>query len=107
SAGDAVLQTVSDILSQNVRSSDVVGRLGGDEFAVLLVNADETLARKKAESLADAIRCSRTMWNDRTLKVSASFGIYAFSGAEDPNSVLAAADRAMYADKSVRRSGDK
>ena len=39
-AGDAALQSFTQILERNVRASDAVGRVGGDEFALILVGAD-------------------------------------------------------------------
>src|ERR1700733_2711047 len=53
-AGDQVLKAVVDVLSRQVRLSDVVGRLGGDEFAVLLWNLSETDAYAKAALLEQA-----------------------------------------------------
>ena len=38
--GDYVLEEVSNIIAQNVRTIDVVGRFGGEEFSVLLVNTN-------------------------------------------------------------------
>src|ERR1700755_843838 len=37
-AGDQALKAIVDVLTRQVRASDVVGRLGGDEFALLLWN---------------------------------------------------------------------
>ena len=50
-AGDKVLKAIVDVLTRQVRASDVVGRLGGDEFALLLWNLSETDARAKAAVL--------------------------------------------------------
>src|SRR5262249_5109881 len=50
-AGDHVLKTIVEVLTRQVRSSDVVGRLGGDEFGLLLWNLTETDARAKAAAL--------------------------------------------------------
>ena len=38
-AGDEVLKAIVDVLTRQVRASDVVGRLGGDEFGLLLWNS--------------------------------------------------------------------
>src|SRR5215468_6675280 len=50
-AGDRVLKAIAEVLTRQVRASDVVGRLGGDEFAILLWNLSETDARAKAALL--------------------------------------------------------
>lgn len=51
--GDRVLRTMASILRGQTRQSDYVLRWGGDEFLVLL-SADETNARKKAEQIRQA-----------------------------------------------------
>ena len=38
--GDYVIQTVAKIMSENVRTVDVVARYGGEEFALCLTNTD-------------------------------------------------------------------
>src|SRR3954452_2413097 len=54
-AGDEVLKAVARVLSEQVRSSDVIGRLGGDEFGVLLWHLSATDVRTKAAALEEAI----------------------------------------------------
>lgn len=98
-AGDAALRHVATVLRDNVRSSDVVGRLGGDEFGVILAQTDEEQAHAKAAALAGAIAETPLPWGESTLRVSAAYGIYAFSGRDDAQQAIEAADRAMYQQK--------
>jgi diguanylate cyclase (GGDEF)-like protein len=98
-AGDAVLVQVARVLVDNVRSTDVVGRLGGDELGVLLVQTDRELAERKAADLAVAIATHPLHWQGHALPVTVSYGVHAFSGGENADAALEAADRAMYAHK--------
>jgi diguanylate cyclase (GGDEF)-like protein len=98
-AGDATLRHVAEILCANVRSSDIVGRLGGDEFGVILAQTDEVQAHGKAAALAAAIAASPVRWEDLVITVSTAYGVHAFSGSDDPQHAIEAADRAMYQQK--------
>jgi diguanylate cyclase (GGDEF)-like protein len=98
-AGDAALRHIATVLRDNIRSSDVVGRLGGDEFGVILAQTDAAQAHNKAAALAEAIAESPLSWGESTVPVSAAYGVYAFSGTEDPQHAIEAADRAMYEQK--------
>jgi diguanylate cyclase (GGDEF)-like protein len=98
-AGDAALRHIAGLLHDNIRSSDVVGRLGGDEFGVVLAYIDEKQAHKKAAALAEAIAGMPLRWGDLAIPVTAAYGVYAFSGTEDPQHAIEAADRAMYQQK--------
>ena len=98
-AGDAALRHIATVLRENIRSSDIVGRLGGDEFGVILAQTDEEQAHGKAAALAEAIAETPLIWTDVTLPVSAAYGVYAFSGTDDPQHAIEAADRAMYQQK--------
>ena len=102
-AGDAALVHVADTLQSNVRSSDVVGRLGGDEFGVLLMRADRETAWRKAESLAAAVAQTPFVWQGRTIPLSVAFGAYEVRAGDDPQAVIAAADREMYGNKRAGR----
>ena len=98
-AGDAALRHIAGVLHDNIRSSDIVGRLGGDEFGVVLAYIDEKHAHNKAAALAKAIAGTPLRWGDLVIPVTAAYGIYAFSGTEDPQHAIEAADRAMYQQK--------
>ncbi len=54
-AGDALLQTLSAVLRDSLRSVDTPGRLGGDEFGVVLPETDLERAREVAERLRQRV----------------------------------------------------
>jgi diguanylate cyclase (GGDEF)-like protein len=102
-AGDAALAIVAKTLIEHVRGSDVVGRLGGDEFGVILAQSDQAKATEKAEQLADSIRHTSFDWEGENIKLDVAYGIYAFKEGGDAGSAIAAADKAMYAQKHSRK----
>jgi diguanylate cyclase (GGDEF)-like protein len=102
-AGDAALHRVAQALVDNVRESDVVGRIGGDEFGVILVQAEDPVAREKAEVLANAISARPVTYEGKSFPLSVAYGIYPLGGGEDPGEALAAADKAMYAHKQASK----
>ncbi len=98
-AGDAALKQVAEVLTRDVRASDVVGRLGGDEFGVILAQAAPEAAAAKAASLARAVESEPAEWNGARLDVGVSYGAYTYAGGEAVEEALDAADQAMYAQK--------
>ena len=103
-AGDAVLAHFADVLQSHVRESDCVGRLGGDEFGVLLSHANQSQALKKADQLAAAVEASPTQWNGHAIPVSFAYGAFELKAGDNPDSAMARADQAMYAQKRASRS---
>lgn len=104
-AGDQALTHVADVLTGNIRESDLVGRIGGDEFAVILVQTDEEQATAKAGELARQISQSTPVVEGKKLKISVSYGVYTFRKQEPADNALASADREMYAHKRKRSKG--
>jgi diguanylate cyclase (GGDEF)-like protein len=102
--GDLLLQQVAARIQACVREGDVVGRLGGDEFVVLI---EDTLpsedVRRIAEKILTALRPVYVLGR-HTANVTSSIGIstHPQDGA-DLNSLLSAADHAMYQAKTAGR----
>jgi diguanylate cyclase (GGDEF)-like protein len=103
-AGDAVLSHFADVLQAHVRDSDCVGRLGGDEFGVLLSHANQEQALKKADILATALENSPTSWNGHAIPISFAYGAFELKAGDNPDTAMARADQAMYAQKKSQRA---
>ncbi len=103
--GDALLKAAAARLHQNLRNADLFGRFSGDEFIVVLRDLADPedaghVARKLIASLAEPLQRG-----DTTLKVGASVGIAMLDeGRTDFDSLLRAADAAMYAAKEAGRN---
>jgi diguanylate cyclase (GGDEF)-like protein len=103
-AGDAVLRHVGALLVESVRESDIAGRLGGDEFGVILNRASADEARAKASSLSEHINSSAIIHAGVAHRIRVSVGVHPIALPEDPETAIARADEAMYADKYARRN---
>jgi len=106
-AGDQVLRTTAEVLRRRLRATDVIGRLGGDEFAALVLNVTPRQASEIAAETTETIRSMTVTAGDVTIEVAASIGVVAIEElrGENEEELLAAADRAMYRVKSLRRDG--
>ncbi len=103
-AGDAALKNAADVLRRQ-RGGDVAARYGGEEFVVMLPGANEAGAARFAERLRAAIEHATIEFGGRSLAVTASLGVAIWPGdAADAESLLDAADRALYAAKAAGRN---
>lgn len=102
-AGDRVLRMVSDILSQNARSGDIVCRWGGEEFLILMPGSNAAAAKRRADEI-------RARINDQIeivggTRVSVSIGVASYpEHASDPDSLIEVSDRALYGAKGAGRN---
>ncbi len=103
-AGDTVLQGVADVLQRMVRASDSVFRFGGEEFVILMPRtAPEDAARVTDRIRLALMECRWPRHPERL--VTASFGIAVSEiGVLDARTVLACADKALYAAKEGGRN---
>ncbi|MGJ7442587.1 diguanylate cyclase domain-containing protein [Aquipuribacter sp. MA13-6] len=107
-AGDAVLREVADRLRACLRSSDTVARLSGDEFAVLLEPPHDEPMRV-AGRLVDAVAAPFEVPGAAgTVAVGVSVGVAVLlpgpGQVVQAETMIAAADGAMYAAKSGGRN---
>jgi len=104
--GDRVLQEIAARLESTVRDSDIIARYGGDEFTVLL-GEDEPPAAVSAlvARLTGALRTPVTI-DEVTTRVGVSIGVSREpASTAGVDSLLSAADAAMYNRKRSTRAG--
>lgn len=104
-AGDHVLVTVSERLTQMIRETDMAARIGGDEFVVILDQVTEySDIEKIAQKILDGIR-EPIMFNDADCTVGGSIGIAVSPDhAMNVDDLIKAADAAMYEVKQAGRN---
>jgi diguanylate cyclase (GGDEF)-like protein len=105
-AGDRLLGMVAERLKAAIRTGDCAARIGGDEFVLLCDNVDREGVRHFGERLIREIAdWPYGLAENDAVRIGVSIGI-AMSpdhGADLPT-LLAAADRALYAAKAKGRS---
>lgn len=98
--GDAVLREIGDRLNRIFRKSETLSRLGGDEFAVIAEfesqpDGPTTLAERLVQAASQPIQVDGAV-----IEVGATIGVaLAPNDGSDPESLLRAADIAMYRGK--------
>jgi len=104
--GDAVLVSVATLLTDKIRSVDTVARMGGEEFALLLPGTNRLGAAVMAERIRAAIEQHPFHASGLILRVTASLGIAStdIDLAENPEELLAVADRRLYFAKNNGRN---
>ena len=107
SAGDGVLKAFADLLSNNVRASDLVARYGGEEFAIVLPRTP----MGNAFVIAERIRSKFELHGgpDETLanefgRLTASFGVAEIREGEPPSALIQRADQMLYEAKNKGRN---
>ncbi|WP_354116369.1 MULTISPECIES: diguanylate cyclase [unclassified Bradyrhizobium] len=104
-AGDACLRALARILEAHVRRpADLAARYGGEEFALLLPNTDSEGCEQVGERVRGALRqlamlhASNLPSKIATVSLGGATNLPA-QGASDCGTLVAAADRALYAAK--------
>ena len=106
--GDRFLKEVGRILKGHMRDADVLVRYAGDEFIAILPKTTYEQARQFSYRLQEAVEAAELdVGVASMLRVGISLGLASYPAAgQDLESLLMAADKNMYEDKS-RRKGKK
>ena len=98
-AGDLVIKNISRLLKQRLRGADVIGRYGGEEFAVALPDTPIEGAVRVLDHIRESFSAIVQHAGDQTFQVTLSAGVAQYGAASDGESLIQAADEALYAAK--------
>ncbi|PWH16657.1 MAG: hypothetical protein DDG59_08925 [Anaerolineae bacterium] len=110
-AGDLVLQTISHLVLETVRKSDLVARFGGEEIILLLPETAPQYGESLAERLRQKIAATLIPVNNHSIAITASFGVcgaYPLDCRLEPRRaieiMIELADQALYQAKQSGRN---
>ena len=99
-AGDSVLQQLANILTPQLRQTDILTRIGGEEFVILLPNTTLEQALDVAEKKRQAIAQAQFVCG----AVSASFGVTQVQPQDTLTKLYKRVDQALYLAKQQGRN---
>jgi len=92
-AGDQALQGIAVQLQNTLRKVDTICRVGGDEFAAIIHDTDEKIVKSICTRIFESMD---EMSFDMGIKVGISIGLAKIKSDSTADSLLNAADAAMY-----------
>jgi diguanylate cyclase (GGDEF)-like protein len=104
--GNLVLQQISNILKDEVRTTDVVCRYGGEEFAMIFPETHLRLAVKVADRIRQTIAMTPVNCNGEEITVTASMGasVYIKTSTLDVVNFVDSVDKYLYEAKQSGRN---
>jgi two-component system cell cycle response regulator len=101
--GDIVLRVVAQTIVKNLRPSDQVARFGGEEMVAVLLGAELSDAKKRAEVIRQKVD-DLTFDSAPDLKVTVSIGVAESIPDITPEAIIKKADEAVYKAKESGRN---
>ena len=101
--GDILLRRTGDAVRARIRGTDLAARVGGEEFAILLPGTDASGAATFADELRRDIE-REVIVEGVGWPTTASFGVAQFQKGMSIETLIGAADRALYAAKAAGRN---
>ncbi len=95
-AGDEVLVEVARRLTRVVREGDTCGRWGGDEFVLVVELGQPDAATRVIQRVLDAMAAPFVLRDGSEHRIGLSIGAVVADGSERVETLIAAADQAMY-----------
>lgn len=103
-AGDLIIKSISNVLGDTVRGSDIAARIGGEEFCLILPHTDVNGAMLLSSRMCKKIEALETTYKSENLKVTASFGVSEVDINNSVDVALKNTDVALYQSKSNGRN---
>jgi len=95
SVANAAIREITNIFTEQVRGSDIIGRLAPDEFGILLVRCSNADAWKKGKHLAGVLMQKINEMHGNKLDLQIGYGAYTFREDEDVSKGLKEASQLL------------
>ncbi len=102
--GDKVLKSLSRLLQERLRRTDLIGRYGGEEFGVVLINTSLEDAGILMNKMREGFSQIRHKSGDKEFFVTFSCGISSFPEIKTNDEIASEADKALYRAKENGRN---
>ena len=102
--GDVVLKSISSVIKNKLRDSDICCRYGGEEFVIVLPETASNEAMLIAERLRKIFEQNEINYLSSKINITASFGVADRVGDIDIDELLKEADKALYRAKNLGRN---
>ncbi|MEJ2688141.1 MAG: diguanylate cyclase [Gammaproteobacteria bacterium] len=102
--GDRVIKTLARLFKDRLRRTDVVGRYGGEEFAVVFPDTDRDAAWRVLEGIRKGFSHVHHRSGASRFTVTFSAGVSTYPDSSDAETLLRAADVALYEAKRAGRN---
>lgn len=98
-AGDRVIKNLARLLKQRLRGADVIGRYGGEEFALVLPETPIEAAVSVLDQIRESFAAIEQHAGEGVFRCGFSAGVAQFPSLTDAESLIQAADEALYLSK--------
>ena len=103
-AGDRVIKSLADQVTDCIRRTDILFRYGGEEFTVVLSNTAADGALLLAERIRRTVETIECAHNECCINVTVSLGVAYLNPADDDRLLFERADSALYRAKDEGRN---
>jgi len=103
-AGDQALAALAGYIMAQIRPYDKLFRYGGEEFLISMPHTDSKSGLNVIERLREGIAASSIRYEDKEIRITASFGLTLLDPDVSVEQTIERADNALYAAKSSGRN---
>ncbi len=102
--GDRVIKSLSRMLKQRLRTTDIIGRYGGEEFAVIMPETSTEVAVKVINEIREHFASLQQYSNDECFHSTLSAGVASSPPIASVGELLEASDQMLYKAKQNGRN---